>query len=97
MVVERLNRIDGITCHRPEGAFYVYPSCAGLLGKRTPDGKTLRTDEDFARHLLEAENIAVVHGGAYGMSPYFRISFATSMAELEDACQRIARACASLR
>jgi aspartate aminotransferase len=97
MLVERLNRIDGIACHKPEGAFYVYPSCAGLLGKKTPDGKTIATDEDFSRYLLETEELAVVHGAAYGMSPYFRISFATSMAELEEACDRIERACSKLR
>ncbi|HZS83603.1 MAG TPA: pyridoxal phosphate-dependent aminotransferase [Stellaceae bacterium] len=97
MLVERLNRIEGISCHRPEGAFYVYPSCAGLIGRTTPEGKVIRTDEDFAAYLLEAEKVAVVHGAAYGMSPYFRISFAASMAELEEAVTRIERACARLQ
>jgi aspartate aminotransferase len=96
MLIDRLNKIDGITCHRPEGAFYVYPSCAGILGRRTKQGREIETDEDFAMYLLEAEGVAVVHGAAYGMSPHFRISFATSMAELEEACTRIARACAAL-
>jgi aspartate aminotransferase len=95
-VVELLGRIPGLTCPKPEGAFYVYPSCAGCIGKRTPDGKVIRTDEDFALYLLDAEGVAVVHGAAYGMSPYFRISFATSMEQLEEACRRIQRACAAL-
>jgi len=96
-LVERLNKIDGITCHKPEGAFYVYPNCAGLLGRKTPQGKAIKTDEDVVMYFLEAEGVAVVHGAAYGMSPNFRISFACSMEELEDACERMARACAALR
>jgi aspartate aminotransferase len=96
-LVDRLNKIGGIVCHRPEGAFYVYPNCAGILGRRTRQGKVIKTDEDFAMYLLEAEGVAVVHGAAYGMSPNFRISFACSMAELEDACERIDRACAALQ
>jgi aspartate aminotransferase len=96
VLVDRLNRIDGIACHKPEGAFYVYPSCAGIIGRRTPQGKVIKTDEDFVMHLLDAEGVIVVHGAAYGMSPNFRISFACSMQELEDACARIARACAAL-
>ena len=96
LVVSMLNQASGLTCAKPEGAFYVYPSCAGLLGKRTPGGKTIGTDEDFAVELLGAEGVAVVHGAAFGLSPYFRISYATSTDVLEDACQRIQRFCASL-
>ena len=96
LVVDWLNRIPGLHCHRPEGAFYVYPSCAGLLGKRTPDGKAIDTDEDFVRYLLEAEGVAVVHGAAFGLAPHFRISYATSTEELRDACTRIERACRAL-
>lgn len=96
MVVAMLNQASGITCARPEGAFYVYPSCAGLIGKRTPGGRTLATDEDVATYLLEAEGVAVVHGAAFGHSPYFRISYATATSLLEEACRRIRRACAAL-
>jgi aspartate aminotransferase len=92
-----LNKASGIQCHKPEGAFYVYPSCAGTLGKTTPDGKLIETDEDFVTYLLESEGVAVVQGSAFGLAPFFRISYATSLAELEDACQRIQRACAALR
>jgi len=97
LVVDWLNRVPGLHCPRPEGAFYVYPSCAGVLGKSTPDGKLIETDEDFARYLLEAEGVAVVHGTAFGLAPHFRISYATSNEELVDACTRIERACQSLR
>jgi aspartate aminotransferase len=93
LVVDWLNRIPGLHCHRPDGAFYVYPSCAGTLGKRTPDGKVIETDEDFVKYLLEAEGVAVVHGAAFGLAPHFRISYATSTDELRDACTRIERAC----
>jgi len=96
LVVDWLNRIPGLHCHRPEGAFYVYPSCAGTLGKRTPDGKAIETDEDFVKYLLEAEGVAVVHGAAFGLAPHFRISYATSTDELRDACTRIERACRAL-
>jgi len=96
LVVDWLNRIPGLHCHRPEGAFYVYPSCAGVLGKRTPAGKAIETDEDFVKYLLEAEGVAVVHGGAFGLAPHFRISYATSTDELRDACTRIERACRAL-
>ncbi|MGM0559891.1 MAG: aspartate transaminase [Pseudomonadota bacterium] len=96
LVVEALNRCEGLSCPRPEGAFYVYPSCAGLIGKKTPDGKTLENDEDFVTYLLESEGVAVVQGAAFGLSPHFRISYATSTEALEDACQRIQRACAAL-
>ncbi|MGC6511751.1 MAG: pyridoxal phosphate-dependent aminotransferase [Parvibaculales bacterium] len=96
MVVEMLNEADGIECLKPEGAFYVYPSCAGTIGKTTPDGKRIDTDEDFATALLEAEGVAVVHGAAFGLSPFFRISYATSDENLKEACSRIARFTASL-
>jgi len=96
-VVDWLNRVPGLYCPRPEGAFYVYPSCAGLLGKKTPDGKPIDTDEDFARYLLETEGVAVVHGTAFGLAPHFRISYATSNEELREACTRIERACRSLQ
>ncbi|EWY41075.1 aspartate aminotransferase [Skermanella stibiiresistens SB22] len=97
LVVSMLNQATGIKCHKPEGAFYVYPSCAGTLGKTTPDGKVLATDEDFVTYLLESEGVAVVQGSAFGLAPFFRISYATSTTELEEACQRIQRACAALR
>jgi len=97
LVVAMMNDTPGITCQKPEGAFYVYPSCAGLIGRTTPGGKTLASDEDVATYLLEAEGIAVVHGAAFGMSPYFRISYATSTEALREACTRIQRAAAALR
>ncbi|MFN8926531.1 MAG: pyridoxal phosphate-dependent aminotransferase [Rhodospirillales bacterium] len=97
LVVSMLNQASGITCHRPEGAFYVYPSCAGTIGKTTPGGQVLKTDDDFATYLLESEGVAVVQGAAFGLSPIFRISYATSTTLLEDACARIQRACAALR
>jgi aspartate aminotransferase len=96
LVVDMLNKAKGIHCHRPEGAFYVYPSCAGAIGRKTPQGKILRTDGDFATYLLEAEGVAVVQGEAFGLSPYFRISYATSTEALREACTRIQRACAAL-
>ena len=96
LVVSMLNQATGLSCPTPEGAFYVYPSCADLMGRRTPGGVVLTTDEDFARELLEAEGVAVVHGAAFGTSPCFRISYATSNALLEDACARIQRFCARL-
>lgn len=96
LVVSMLNQATGLTCATPEGAFYVYPSCAGLMGKTTPEGKMLETDEDFVTYLLETEGVAAVHGEAFGLSPHFRISYATSTDLLEDACQRIQRACAAL-
>jgi aspartate aminotransferase len=96
LVVSMLNQAKGIECPTPEGAFYVYPSCAGLIGKTTPKGKTLENDEDVVTALLEDEGVAVVHGAAFGLSPYFRISYATSAEELEESCRRIQRFCASL-
>ncbi len=96
LVVSMLNQAKGIRCPTPEGAFYVYPSVEGLVGRRAPSGKTIRSDEDFAVELLEAEGVSVVFGAAFGLSPFFRISYATSNANLEEACSRIQRFCASL-
>jgi aspartate aminotransferase len=96
LVVGMLNRVPGLFCPTPEGAFYVYPSCAGLIGKRTPEGKRIESDEDFVRYLLAAENVAVVHGSAFGLAPHFRISYATSTEVLREACTRIDRACRAL-
>ena len=97
LVVKMLNEADGIECIKPEGAFYVYPSCAGCIGKTAPDGTEIDGDEAFAKALLEAEGVAVVHGGAFGLSPFFRISYATSDKNLVEACERIQRFCASLK
>ena len=96
LVVSMLNQASGITCRTPEGAFYVYPNCAGLISKKTPDGGTIGNDTDFVTYLLESEGVAVVQGEAFGLSPHFRISYATSDEVLIDACERIQRACASL-
>ncbi len=96
MVTALLNEAAGIDCRRPEGAFYVYPSCAGVIGKKTPEGAPIASSEDFARALLESEGVAVVHGAAFGLDPYFRISYATSTELLREACGRIRRFCASL-
>jgi aspartate aminotransferase len=95
-VVSMLNQVPGISCHRPEGAFYVYPSCAGVIGARTPQGQTLEDSGAFARWLLNEVGVAVVHGTAFGLDPFFRISYATSLAHLEDACARIRTACGRL-
>ena len=97
LVVEALNRAPGMQCHRPAGAFYVYPSVAGCLGKVTAGGRRLETDEDFALALLEEQHVAVVHGRAFGMSPYLRISYATGDAALTTACERIVAFCEGLR
>lgn len=97
MVVASLNEVDGINCPTPEGAFYVYPSIAGLVGKTTPDGKVIESDLDFCSYILEAEGVAAVHGEAFGLSPHFRVSYATSDEALVEACARIARACAALK
>ena len=91
-----LNQATGVECPRPEGAFYVYPSVKGCIGKKTPGGAVIASDEDFARELLTAEGVAVVHGAAFGLSPFFRISYASSNKTLEDACNRIQRFCSSL-
>jgi aspartate aminotransferase len=95
-VVDALNACVGIQCHKPEGAFYVFPNIAGCLGKTTPGGKRLETDEDFALALLDEVHVAVVQGSAFGMSPYIRISYATDDASLSEACKRIAAFCAGL-
>ncbi|MCF6328890.1 MAG: pyridoxal phosphate-dependent aminotransferase [Henriciella sp.] len=96
-VVAELNKAEGLTCSTPEGAFYVYPSCAGLIGKTAPSGKVITTDSDFAAELLEQEKVAVVMGEAFGLSPAFRISYATSTEALEKAMARIQTFCASLK
>ncbi len=96
LVVSMLNQAQGLKCPTPEGAFYVYPSCAGLIGKKTQSGVVIENDETFAATLLESEGVAVVQGAAFGLSPCFRISYATSNAQLEDACARIQRFCGGL-
>ena len=97
LVVNLLNQIDGLSCLTPQGAFYVYPSCAGVIGRVTPDGQKISNDEDFMSYLLVSEGIAGVHGAAFGLSPYFRLSYATSDEILKDACARIKRACEQLK
>ncbi len=97
IVVGMLNQANGINCATPEGAFYVYPSCAGLIGKKTPDGTIIENSEDFAAYLLGGEGVAVVHGAAFGLDPFFRISYTTATEVLTEACERIQRAAASLR
>ncbi len=97
LVVEMLNKAEGISCPTPEGAFYVYPSIADCIGKTTPNGKTIENDEEFAKALLEDKGVAVVFGGAFGLSPNFRVSYATSDENLVKACTRIQEFCASLK
>ena len=96
MVVDMINSANGLKCLRPKGAFYVYPSCNGIIGKKTPDGRIIKNDKDFAMSLLESKSISVVHGEAFGLSPYFRISYATSMKKLKVACNRIIEFCDEL-
>jgi aspartate aminotransferase len=96
LVVSMLNQAAGVRCATPEGAFYVYPSIEGLIGKKTEGGTVIDGDDAFATELLDAEGVAVVQGSAFGLSPYFRVSYATSEAVLEEACRRIQRFCASL-
>lgn len=96
LVVAMLNQAKGITCATPEGAFYVYPSCKGLIGKTAPSGKVIATDEDFVMELLKEEGVATVHGSSFGLGPNFRVSYATSNANLEEACRRIQRFCNAL-
>jgi aspartate aminotransferase len=96
LVVSMLNQAKGLVCPTPEGAFYVYPSCEALIGKKAPSGKVIETDGDFCTELLEAEGVAVVMGTAFGLAPFFRISYATANATLEEACTRIQRFCGSL-
>jgi aspartate aminotransferase len=97
LCVSMLNQANGIKCPKPEGAFYVYPSCAGTMGKTSPTGKTLKSDEDFVTELLEAEGVAVVQGTPFGVGPAFRISYATATSALEEACTRIQRFCGNLK
>jgi aspartate aminotransferase len=97
LVVGMLNQAKGLNCPKPEGAFYVYPSCAGAIGKTTPKGAAIKTDEDFVTALLEEEGVAVVHGAAFEGSPAFRISYATSTEALTEACTRIQRFCGNLK
>jgi aspartate aminotransferase len=97
LCVSMLNQSQGLQCPKPEGAFYVYPSCAGAMGKTAPSGKRLESDEDFVTELLEAEGVAVVQGSAFGLGPAFRISYATATATLEEACRRIQRFCGNLK
>ena len=96
MVVGMINSANGLKCLKPKGAFYVYPSCNGIIGKKTPDGRIIKNDKDFAMSLLESKSISVVHGEAFGLSPYFRISYATSMKKLKVACNRIIEFCDEL-
>ena len=96
LVTKMLNDAPGISCHKPEGAFYVYPSCTGVISKKAPDGSAIETSEDFAAYLLDSVGVAVVHGTAFGLDPYFRISYATSTENLTEACARIQRACHAL-
>jgi aspartate aminotransferase len=96
IVVDALNAIDGVSCRRPEGAFYTYASCAGLIGRSTPDGATIDSDVTFCRFLLERHDVAVVPGSCFGLAPYFRLSYATSEQNLREAVMRIAKACREL-
>jgi len=97
LVVSMLNQANGLSCPTPEGAFYVYPSCEELIGKTTPSGQQIKNDEDFVTALLADEGVAAVHGAAFGLEPFFRVSYATSNEALEDACERIQRFCNSLK
>lgn len=97
LVVRMLNQAPGLDCHTPEGAFYVYPSCAGLIGATTPSGSVIKNDEDVINYLLDSQGIAVVHGAAFGLSPHFRVSYAASTDLLEEACRRIQKACSELK
>jgi aspartate aminotransferase len=96
LCVDLLNDAPGLSCIKPDGAFYVYPSCGGTIGKTTPSGKVIKNDSDFVTALLEAEGVAAVQGAAFGLEPYFRLSYATSTELVIDACRRIQRFCQSL-
>ena len=96
MVVTELNKAEGLTCGTPEGAFYVYPNCTAVIGKKSPSGKIIDSDRTFASELLEQALVAVVFGEAFGLSPAFRVSYATSTEALTEACKRIQEFCASL-
>jgi aspartate aminotransferase len=97
LCVSMLNQANGIHCPKPEGAFYVYPSCQGTIGKSAPSGRKIANDEDFVTELLDTEGVAVVHGSAFGLGPAFRISYATATPTLEEACRRIQRFCGNLK
>jgi aspartate aminotransferase len=97
LCVSMLNQANGIRCPKPEGAFYVYPSCRDTMGKVAPNGKKLATDEDFVTELLESEGVAVVQGTPFGLGPAFRVSYATATPVLEEACARIQRFCGNLK
>ena len=97
LVFSMINQTAGLSCLKPVGAFYVFPSCEGAIGAVTPSGQRIDTDEDFVRYLLDQEGVAVVHGGAFGLEPFFRISYATSLDLLREGCIRIRKACAALR
>jgi aspartate aminotransferase len=94
---KRLNAVDGLSCVVPDGAFYLYPNCSGVIGKQMPDGKVIENDLDFVLYLLDGVGVAALQGAAYGLSPYFRLSFATSMEVITEACDRIEKAVKSLR
>jgi aspartate aminotransferase len=96
-VVQKLNAIPGISCHVPDGAFYVFPTCAALMGKRTAQRRAVNNSNEFVLYLLDTEGLALLQGDAYGVPSHFRISFATSMEELDEGCSRLARACADLQ
>jgi aspartate aminotransferase len=95
VAVGLLNAIPGLSCLMPSGAFYLFPNCSGVIGKRKPDGSVIGTDLDFVLHLLD-NGVAAIHGSAYGLAPHFRISIATSLELIEEACARISEACAML-
>ena len=95
-VVEMINSAEGLSCLKPKGAFYIYPSCEGVIGKKLTSGEEIKNDEDFAMNLLKNKSVGVVHGSAFGLSPYFRISYATSIEKLEEACERIIDFCDEL-
>ena len=97
LVVSMLNQAKGLRCPKPEGAFYVYPSCAETMGRTSPSGKRLETDQDFVTELLAAEGIAVVQGTAFGLGPAFRVSYAVATTQVEEACRRIQRFCGNLK
>jgi len=97
LVVYMLNEAEGLSCAKPEGAFYVYPSCAGAIGKTTPGGAKIATDEDFTTELIKAEGVSAVFGAAFGLAPFFRVSYAASIEDMREACTRIQRFCASLK
>ncbi|PPR45646.1 MAG: Aspartate aminotransferase [Alphaproteobacteria bacterium MarineAlpha5_Bin8] len=96
LVVDKINKIEGLSCNVPAGAFYVYPNCSGLIGKKTPQNNVIKNDEELMKYLLESEGVAGVHGEAFGLSPYFRLSYATNEKILIEACNRIERACKKL-